>query len=140
MNTSELRTGRIAQPVLMRALGLQIVKRRKARGWSQGELAQRLGVHRSCLGKWERGLSAPSLEDLVSLASLLGATLDELVFGQETTPSPLRAQQREELTRLLEALGRMLGPLTGRIRSPRKDRSLSGAATASVSTTQGGQR
>ena len=139
MSASELRNGRIGQPDLQRKLGLQIVALRQGRGWSQTELAKRLGVDRCRLGKWERGLSAPSLEDLTALAALLGVTLDELVHGQGTPPTPLPAVQREQLTRLLNGLVRVLGPLTGR--SPREKKpSLSGAAQAPVSTTQGGQR
>lgn len=139
MGASELRIGRIAQADLLRNLGLQIVKLRKGRGWNQGDLAKRLGVNRSNVGKWERGLSAPSLEDLTVLATLLGVTLDELVHGQGATPSPLPAAQREQLTMLLNGLVRVLGPLTGRT-SSRDKKSLSGAAVAPGSTTQGGQR
>lgn len=139
MSASELRTGRIAQADLLRNLGLQIVKLRKGRGWSQGDLAKQLGVNRSNVGKWERGLSAPSLEDLTALATLFGVTLDELVHGEEAPPSPLPVEKREQLTMLLNGLVRVLGPLTGRTR-PREKKSLSGAAVAPASTTQGGQR
>lgn len=112
---------------------------REGRGWSQGELAKHLGVDRCRLGKWERGRSAPSLEDLAALAGVLGVTLDELVFGRKAAPEPLTPDQREQLVRLLAGLGRVLGPLTGRI-GPQKKTLISGAAVASVATTQGGQR
>lgn len=131
---------RIAQPVLQRDLGLRIVKLREKRGWSQGELAKRLGVRRDRLGNWERGRNAPSLEDLTALVDLLGATLDELVFGREIPPSPLPPGQREQLVMLLAGLGRVLGPLTGRTGPGKKNQSISGATKASVPTTQGGQR
>ena len=137
MSATEL-AKRIAQPVLQRDLGLQIVTLREGRGWSQGELAKRLGVDRSLLGRWERGQGAPSLEDLTALAALFGATLDELVFGRKAAPAPLPADQREQLVRLLAGLGRVLGPLTGRSVTTIKDRN--GAMKASVSVTQGGQR
>lgn len=131
---------RIAQPVLQRDLGLRIVKMREGRAWSQGELAKRLGVNRKRLSNWERGLNAPSLEDLAALAGVLGVTLDELVFGRKAPPAPLPADQREQLVRLLAGLGRVLGPLTGRTEPGKKNQPISGATKASVPTTQGGQR
>lgn len=132
MSQTGLAAKRIAQPILQRDLGLRIVKLRKKRGWSQGELAKQLGVSRSRLSNWERGLNAPSLEDLTALVDLLGATLDELVLGREEPPSPLPAGQRENLAMLLAGLGRVLGPLMGRTGPATKNRSTSGAARASV--------
>jgi transcriptional regulator with XRE-family HTH domain len=142
MSASERCNERIAQAVLQRDLGLRIVELRKGRGWSRAELAKRLGVDRSRLGKWEQGRNAPSLEDLTALTAILGATLDELVFGQGTQPSPLPALQREQLLRLLAGLARVLGPLTGRpATQQKKNKGFTPAPRpAPVSTTQGGQR
>lgn len=114
MNADNVGNGRIAQPILQKNLGLRIVALRRCKGWSQGKLADRLGIDRSRLGKWERGLYAPSLEELAFLAFLLGATLDELVLGRETPPALLPPDQREQLVRLLGGFTRLLMPLTGR--------------------------
>jgi len=64
-----------------RELGLRIVAARRRHGWSQKDLAQRLTVTRERLGKWERGLSSPDLEDLVSLSRVLALPLWELGLG-----------------------------------------------------------
>lgn len=119
MSADNVGSGRIAQPILQKNLGLTIVALRRCKGWSQGKLADRLGIERSRLGKWERGLNAPSLEELAFLAFLLGATLDELVLGRETPPALLPPDQREQLVRLLGGFTRLLMPLTGRV-DPRK--------------------
>lgn len=38
-------------------LGDKIVKLRKQNGWSQEELAERLGISRQSVSKWESGVS-----------------------------------------------------------------------------------
>ena len=63
-------------------LGRRIVRLRTERGWSQGALARRLGMSRCRLGKWERGLHGPPVEDLARLADVLGVDLEELVRGR----------------------------------------------------------
>ncbi|MBO6267349.1 MAG: helix-turn-helix transcriptional regulator [Synergistaceae bacterium] len=41
---------------------------REARGWTQAELARRLGLTRNGVNSWEQGLSTPSPASLVDLA------------------------------------------------------------------------
>ena len=60
----------------------KIQARRKALGLSQEELAQRMGVSRQSVTKWETGLSAPDLDRLVELADTLGVSLDYLLRDQ----------------------------------------------------------
>ena len=63
---------------LTKELGLRIAGIRKRRGWSQSQLAARLGVPRDRLSKWERGMNAPSLDDLSGLSEVLEVPLEEL--------------------------------------------------------------
>ena len=64
----------------------KIQARRKALGLSQEELAQRMGVSRQSVTKWETGLSAPDLDRLVELADTLGVSLDYLLRDQAEMP------------------------------------------------------
>ncbi len=64
----------------------KIQARRKALGLSQEELAQRMGVSRQSVTKWETGLSAPDLDRLVELADTLGVSLDYLLREQTELP------------------------------------------------------
>ena len=64
------------------SLGAQIRRRRKARGWSQDDLAARVGVDRTTASRWERDLSEPapaSIRALLRLGILDRDTLSELL-------------------------------------------------------------
>ena len=41
-------------------LGKRIMALRKAKGWTQEQLAAQLGISAQAVSKWERGLSLPS--------------------------------------------------------------------------------
>ena len=56
---------------------------RREHGYSQEELAEKLGVSRQAVSKWERAESSPDTDNLVALARLYGTSLDSLV-GIET--------------------------------------------------------
>ena len=99
-------------------LGEKICRLRKARGLSQGDLADALGVSRQSVSKWETDSSVPDLDKLVALSRRFGVTLDELVCGEgdaekEREPEPLPAAQpqgRQVLGGILLAVG-LLGLL-----------------------------
>jgi transcriptional regulator with XRE-family HTH domain len=56
----------------------RLAARRKAIGLSQEQLAHRLGVERTTVGRWEQGTSTPQPWQRRSLADELGVGLDEL--------------------------------------------------------------
>ena len=49
---------------------------RKAKGLSQDELAIKLNVVRQTISKWEKGLSVPDSEMLLTIAEALGTTVN----------------------------------------------------------------
>ena len=53
---------------------------RKARGWSQEELATQINVSRQALSKWESGASVPDTENVVALSRLFGVSTDYLLL------------------------------------------------------------
>lgn len=63
-------------------LGERICECRKAKGWSQKELAALIGVSNKAVSKWETGAAAPKTETLIKLASALGVTTEELLSGK----------------------------------------------------------
>lgn len=54
-----------------------IYARRKAKGLSQEQLAESLGVARQTVSKWETGETLPDVESLRKLAIVLGFSADE---------------------------------------------------------------
>ena len=59
---------------------------RKARGWSQEELAQQINVSRQALSKWESGTSVPDTENVVALSRLFGVPTDYLLLDEMEEP------------------------------------------------------
>ena len=58
---------------------LKMIEYRKKNMMTQEELADRLGVSRQTITKWEKGTILPSLEYLIYLSRLFGVTIDHLV-------------------------------------------------------------
>ena len=60
-------------------MNLQLKRFRSLKGYSQDEMAQKLGIKKSRYGTWERGERMMSLEQAYNVTEILGCTLDELV-------------------------------------------------------------
>jgi len=58
---------------------------RKKHDLSQEELAERIGVSRQAVSKWERAESSPDTDNLIQLARLYNVSLDELLYADEQT-------------------------------------------------------
>jgi putative transcriptional regulator len=59
---------------------------RKSKGLSQEELAIKLNVVRQTISKWEKGLSVPDSEMLISISEVLETPVSTLL-GETVTPS-----------------------------------------------------
>ena len=64
-------------------IGSVIKKYRKDAGFTQEEMANRLGVTTPAVNKWENGNSKPDIELLAPIARLLNISLDTLLSFQE---------------------------------------------------------
>lgn len=62
----------------------RLAARRKQAGLSQEALAEKLGVSRQAVSKWERSESSPDTDNLIALARLYGVSLDELLYVDES--------------------------------------------------------
>ena len=56
---------------------------RKAKGLSQEELADKVGVSRQAVSKWESEQSTPDLEKIIILSDFFGVTTDYILKGIE---------------------------------------------------------
>ena len=60
-------------------LGKRIMALRKAKGWTQEQLAAQLGISAQAVSKWENDVSCPDISTLPALAALLGVRVDTLL-------------------------------------------------------------
>lgn len=58
----------------------RLADRRRAAGFTQEELAEKLGVSRQAVSKWECSESSPDTDNLISLARLYDVSLDDLLY------------------------------------------------------------
>lgn len=64
-------------------VGGQISLLRKAKGITQSELGERIGVSFQAVSKWERGETLPDTAILPDLANILETTVDFILLGSE---------------------------------------------------------
>lgn len=69
-------------------LGQNLQAARKAKGLSQETLAERIGVSRQALGKWEKDTALPGLDNLQAAAQVLGVSVDTLLGTGCADPAP----------------------------------------------------
>lgn len=81
-------------------IGSRIAKFRKAKGLTQEELANQLGVSSQAVSKWENDASCPDISLLPQLCRVLGVTTDELLTGKNDEVKMLPAEQRKGLDEL----------------------------------------
>ncbi len=61
---------------------------RKKEGISQEQLAERIGVTRQAITKWETGKGLPDIENMVIIAEIFKMTIDELLMNSVTMKTP----------------------------------------------------
>lgn len=78
---------------------------RKSKGLSQDELAIKLNVVRQTVSKWERGLSVPDSEMLISLSEILEAPVS-ILLGENVAES--KADDLKVISEKLEVINLQL--------------------------------
>lgn len=81
-------------------LSERIYKFRRKSGLSQEQLAEKIGVSRQAISKWESGTSTPELEKLLALSECFQITLDELVKEEIVNQSTNEMPQKIEGTKV----------------------------------------
>lgn len=76
-------------------------------GLSQEQLAERLGISRQAVAKWEGGQALPELDKLAPLAALYQITVDELLLGDRPC-TPMRVHAAEPFGGEAELVGFLL--------------------------------
>lgn len=78
-------------------LANKIIELRKKSGWSQEELADRLGVSRQAVSKWEGAQSVPDLERIIAMSHLFGVSTDYLLKDELEGEEPAPAEENESV-------------------------------------------
>lgn len=92
-----------------KTIGGFIAALRKANGYTQQQLAEKLNVSDKTISRWERDECAPEITLLPAMAELFGVTVDELLRGGRTPQETLangargRAKSDKQLRNLLRA-------------------------------------
>lgn len=63
----------------------RLIQLRKSHGFSQETLAEKLGISRQAVSKWERAEASPDTDNLIALAEIYGMTLDQLLDTSKDT-------------------------------------------------------
>ena len=84
-------------------IGNKIQKHREKNGLSQEMLAEKLGVSRQSVSKWELNQSLPEVDKIVAMSKLFGVTTDELLIEpQGVEIKIIKAEKYEDVNKILE--------------------------------------
>lgn len=83
------------------AIGQRIRKIRKAKGWSQEQIAEKVGISVTHMSHIETGNTKLSLEVFAAIASTLDCRADELLFG---TREVIGAEALGDIALILQSL------------------------------------
>ena len=88
-------------------LSEKIIRLRKGRGLSQEELAERLGVSRQAVSRWETGEAVPDTEKVIQLSRIFHVTTDYLLLDIDEAPQSAASAENNRETEQRAAEKRM---------------------------------
>ena len=74
----------------------RLLQYRKKHNLSQEELANKIGVSRQAVSKWERAEASPDTDNLILLAEIYGVSLDELLKGESAESAKAEPEKEPE--------------------------------------------
>lgn len=80
----------------------KLIELRKAKGLSQEELGNELGVSRQTISKWELGQSYPDFQKLVLLSDFFNISLDKLIKDIDLDDVRKNNQSDEKVSKMYE--------------------------------------
>lgn len=96
-------------PVLdCEAIGGRIREERVRRSFTIQEVCDALSVSPQAVGKWQRGESLPSIDNLVALCTLFDVSMEGILFGEDRMPFPYVAFFWRRKNRMREIAGKIM--------------------------------
>ena len=77
---------------------------REKRGYTQAELAKKLGITRSSVNAWEMGVSVPSMHYVVELSLLFNVSTDFLLDMPNTSSVSTEGLSSREIASVIEII------------------------------------
>ena len=74
----------------------KLVTLRKAKELTQEQLAEKLGISRQSVSKWESGQAVPELEKIVALSAVFDVTTDYLLKSSEIDDLSVKTEMLEK--------------------------------------------
>jgi transcriptional regulator with XRE-family HTH domain len=71
---------------IRRAIGARLQEARTSQKLSQDYVAEKLGLNRQAVSKWECGVTMPRADEWYHIGKIYGVSLDYLVYGIRTVP------------------------------------------------------
>lgn len=92
-------------------IGEKLLNLRKEKHLSQEEVAEKLGVTRQTISKWETDGSTPDFDKIVPLCQLYGITADELLTGKKSNDEKIKTAEEIMENKKKKGVGIALGVL-----------------------------
>lgn len=83
-------------------IGKFISESRKSKQITQEQLAEKLGVSKNAVSKWERGLNLPDASIMQELCYILEISLNELFAGEHLKEKEIKKQSEKNLLEILK--------------------------------------
>lgn len=91
-----------------KTFGNLVTQLRKAKGMTQADLAEKMGITDKAVSKWERDLSYPDIASIPHLAEILGVTVDELLTVQN-----VKKENNKSIDAIISLILRAIGVAMG---------------------------
>ncbi len=85
-------------------IGKFISKNRKLKNLTQEELADKLGITKNAVSKWERGLCLMDMSLLKPLGEILGLSVNDILAGEKIEEKDLEKKSEENIIKLTELI------------------------------------
>ena len=83
-------------------IGKFIAKQRKLKELTQEELAEKLGITKNAVSKWERGLCLMDMSLLKPLSEILGVSVNDILAGEIINNKDIEKKSEENIIKLTE--------------------------------------